>query len=80
VPLAVPAVPIPSANAAACASAGLDGASAHADIDSTVADASTGIEAKSPVSQDEVEALADETTGTAKGFLQGVLDTLFGWM
>jgi hypothetical protein len=80
VPVAVPAVPTLSARADACASAGLDGASANAGIDSTAAHAQAGLEADSPVSHDEVEATVDETAGSAKGFLTGLIDTLFGWM
>lgn len=80
VPVQVPAVPNISAQADTCASAGLDGVSAQAGIDSPLGRAGAGIEAKSPVSQDDVEAMADETTGEAKGFLEGLLDTLFGWM
>jgi hypothetical protein len=85
VPVAVPAIPAPStssiyAAADSCASAGLDGASITADVEAAGAHAGTGIAAESPVSQKQVEATVDETTGQAKGFFEGLLDTLFGWM
>lgn len=82
VPVAVPAVPAIPTSAAAnlCYGAGLDGAYADADLDAAGARVATGIEAKSPVSEDELDATVDETAGQAKGFLEGILDTLFGWM
>lgn len=85
VPVAVPAVPaLPtssvSAAAGSCVSAGLDGASINADINAAGAQAGTGIAAESPISQQELEATVDETTGEAHGFFEGIIETLFGWM
>ncbi|MHB1261779.1 MAG: hypothetical protein ACYC2H_08690 [Thermoplasmatota archaeon] len=79
-PVPVPALPSTSAKADVCASAGLDGASAQAGVVTAVGQAGAAVDAQSPISHDEVEALADETTGNAKGLLQGLIDTLFGWM
>lgn len=83
VPVPVPAVPaLPSTSAAAnaCYGAGLDGAYANADLDAAGSHVGTGIEAQSPMSQEELESTVDETTGEAKGFLEGIIDTLFGWI
>jgi hypothetical protein len=76
----IPAVPTTAANANLCASAGLDGASADAGIDSAVAHAHTGVDAQSPVSVGEVEGLAGETAGHATGFFESLYNALFGWM
>lgn len=83
VPVAVPAVPaIPDLSAAAnaCYGAGLDGAYADAGVDAAGTRIGTGIEAQSPVSEEQIDSTVDETTNEAKGFLDGLLDTLFGWM
>lgn len=80
VPVQVPAVPNVSAQADSCVSAGLDGVSYNSGIDTPLGRHEAGIDADAPISQDEVEAMADETTGEAKGFLDSLIDTLFGWM
>lgn len=80
VPVAVPTLPTLAAKADACAAAGLDGASAQAGVGTALGHATAGIEAESPVSQDDVEAVADETAHDAKGLVQSLIDTLFGWM
>lgn len=80
VPVAIPALPTTAAKADACASAGFDGASAQAGVVTAGGHLGTAAEAKSPISPPEVEAVADGATGDAKGLLQGLIDTLFGWM
>jgi hypothetical protein len=77
---AVPAVPTPSAGANACYGAGLDGAYADASLDAAGSHVSYGIDAKSPVSQEQLESTVDETSNEVQGFLQGIIDTLFGWI
>lgn len=83
----VPAVPAPSAQAKACASAGLDGASASLDADAAGSRVGTGIDAQTPVPVSAVEGiaaeaqgLASETSGESVGFFEGLMDTLFGWI
>ena len=82
VPVAVPAVPTEAADARAdaCATAGLDGVSVDGGFEAAGSQMRTGIEASSPVSQDEVHTLAGETTEQAEGFFEGLFDRLFGWM
>ena len=77
---AVPAVPTPSAGANACYGAGLDGAYADASLDAAGSHVAYGIDAKSPVSQEQLESTVDETSHETQGFLQGIIDTLFGWI
>ncbi|MHB1260597.1 MAG: hypothetical protein ACYC2H_02650 [Thermoplasmatota archaeon] len=76
----VPALPTPSAAAQACYGAGLDGAYADANVDAAGNHVATGIEAHSPVSEEQLDSTVDETAGQATGFLEGILDTLFGWI
>ena len=76
---ALPAVPTVSAGADACASAGLDGVYADVGADAQGTHVGTGIEAQSPVSQQQIESTASETTSEAKGFFEGLIDSLFGW-
>ena len=84
VPVAVPAVPAlpaaPSAGANYCTSAGLDGVYADVGADAAGTHIGTGLEAESPVSQEQIESTASETADEAHGFFDGILDTLFGWI
>lgn len=76
---AVPAIPTPSAASASCVSAGLDGASADLGIDAAGSHVSTGIQADSPVSAEEIDATASQTTSEATGFFEGLMDKVLGW-
>lgn len=77
---AIPAVPTLSAAANACYGAGLDGVYADAGLDAAGSHVSYGIDAQSPVTQEQLESTVDETSGEAQGFLAGLIDTLFGWI
>jgi hypothetical protein len=84
---AVPAIPSPSAGAETCVAAGLDGASASVAADANGVHAGTGIEASSPVSEEqlaatvgEAQSAAGSTASESKGFFDQVYETLFGWM
>lgn len=84
---ALPALPAPSADAEVCAAAGPGGVSAGIDADAAGIHAGTEAEAPMPVPLDQVESTvgeatqtADSATGGAQGFLDQVVEILFGWM
>ena len=81
-PVSVPAIDTSAAYAGSksCVSAGLDGASADIGVDAAGSHVGTGLSAESPVSQAQIDQAVAETQGEAQGFLDHVIDTLFGWI
>lgn len=75
VPVAVPAVPNVSGNAATCLDAGLDGVKADLDADAMGLKAGTGADVDTSKQHDTVK----QTAGGLKGFLEGIASSIASW-